>query len=166
MKLIDVILIFLIFVVLLFINNCDEINHGEDAQFIKIHFYYGFGNELNTFEKYYTKDLVLDGKIKIHFWLTSEEQEKILEKVITIGFFNFPETINNDSTRVRIDPDPGEQFLLIQYRNHIHGTSWFLPLPSDSPYTVPLTELTNFIIELIKKKPAYQALPPARGGYL
>jgi hypothetical protein len=39
-----------------------------------------FRNELNTYENTYQKDLVEDGVIKVRFWLTAEEQNKILDR--------------------------------------------------------------------------------------
>ena len=140
------------------------------SQFLKIHFYYGFGNELNTFEQTYTKDLVLDGYITVDFWLTEAEQESIRNKLQVVNFFSFPDTliypIVSDSIMVRIEPDPGWQFLRVVDENHDKIVYWRYPFPEGNEFVARMVELKNLIIDIIEAKSEYQALPPPRGGRL
>ena len=149
---------------------CEKNILEPDPQFLQIRFHYWFRNELNTFEQTYQKDLVQDGTAKTSFWLTSEEQGRILEKVQTINFFQFPDTIRyepgEDSIAVSISPDPGRQFLRVQYQEQDKTVSWYYPLPENNEYVPLLLELQDLVIEIIESKPDYQALPPARGGYI
>ncbi|MDZ7262309.1 MAG: hypothetical protein ONB05_09430, partial [candidate division KSB1 bacterium] len=139
-------------------------------QFLKIHFYYGFGNELNTFEQTYTKDLVMDGYITVKFWLTETEQQRILEKLWEVDFFHFPDTLKYrmgpDSVMVSFHPDPGWQFLRVAYQNADKMVYWRYPLPEGNKFVPLLQELVNLIITIIESKPEYKALPAARGGWI
>ena len=161
---------FFALIISVFFLKCEKNVLEPESQFLKIHFHYGLNNELNTFEQTYQKDLVLDGTVKIPFWLTAVKQEQILIKVQTIHFFQFPDTIKYkpeaDSIAVVMVPNPSRQFLRIQYHQQDKTVNWHYPLPEDNEYVPLLLELTGLIIEIIKSKPEYQSLPPARGWYV
>jgi hypothetical protein len=152
----------------LIIVGCSKTITEPDPQLLKIHCYYGFGNVLNTFEQTYTKDLVLDGYITVDFWLTEAEQESISNKLHVVDFFNFPDTmiyqIGPDSIMVRIEPDPGWQFLRVADENRDKMVYWRCPLPEGNEFVPRLVELKNLIIDIIESKPEYKKLPPAKGG--
>ena len=63
----------IIFTTLLFLTSCTdqsdkELNGRKEVeQIIKIHYKYDFTNEINTFSKTCTKDLVLDGVITMDY---------------------------------------------------------------------------------------------------
>jgi hypothetical protein len=140
-----------------------------EVQFIKIHFHYGFENELNTFELTYQKDLVMDGTIKTSFWLNQKEQNKIVEKIQAINFFDFPDTIKygeSDSIRIYVSPNPGRQFIRIKYQQFDKTVNWFSPLPESNSCTPILKDLMTFIIQIIEVNPEFEKLPPVQGGYL
>jgi hypothetical protein len=153
---------------LLIIAGCSKTIIEPDPQFLKIRFYYGFGNVLNTFEQTYTKDLVLDGYITVDFWLTEAEQESISNKLHVVDFFNFPDTliyqIDPDSIMVRIEPEPGWQFLRVADENKDKIVYWRYPLPEGNEFVPRLIELKNLIIDIIESKPEYADLPAAKGG--
>jgi hypothetical protein len=152
---------------LLIISDCSKTIIEPDPQLLKIHFYYGFGNELNTFEQTYTKDLVQDGYIIVRFWLTEAEQESISNKLQVVDFFNFPDTLiqmDSDSIMVWISPDPGWQFLRVADENRKKVVYWRYPLPEGNKFVSRLRELKNLIADIIESKPEYRALPPAKGG--
>ena len=139
-----------------------------DEQFLKLQFRYGFGNELNTYEMQFTKDLVLDGYVTIKFWLTTSEQESIANKLNEIDFKNLPDTLavfsNRDSTIVQVVPSPGRQFIKAKLNGFEKEVGYYIPLPDDDSATEKILELTDFIINIIQQKPEYQALPAPRGG--
>lgn len=140
-----------------------------DEQFLKIHFRYGFGNELNTFTQTYTKDLALDGYITISFWLTTAEQQQILGKMEALDFFNLPDTIRSavsGDTALIIHPDPGRQFLRVENTNANKEVSWYYPLPENDPAANAIIELSEFILNIIHSRPDYQKLPAPRGGWV
>ncbi len=153
---------------ILFVGNCSKTITEPDHQLLKIHLYYGFGNELNTFEQTYTKDLVQDGYITVKFWLTEAEQESIRNKLDVVDFFNFPDTliyqIGSDSIMVRIEPDPGWQFLHVADANRDKIVNWRYPFSVENEFVPRLVEFKNLIIRIIEAKPEYLALPPPRGG--
>lgn len=161
--------ILILLILVLGMNGCEK-SLNEPAtqtalQFLKIHLYYGFGNELNTFEQTYTKDLVMDGYITVSFWLNEEEQQSILNKLRAVDFFHFPDTIMY-RTDSGMYPDPGWQFLRVSYENKDKTVYWRYPLPEGNEFVPLLLDLINLIIDIIKSKPEYKALPPARGGRL
>lgn len=162
--------LFLLLSVCLIFIGCSKTITEPDPQLLKIHLYYGFGNELNTFEQTYTKDLVLDGYLTVDFWLTEAEQESIRNKLYVVNFFNFPDTliykIGSDSIMIRIEPDPGWQFLCVADENRDKIIYWRYPLPEGNEFVPRLVELKNMIITVIEGKPEYQAMPPSRGGHI
>ncbi len=153
---------------LIIIIACSKTITEPDPQLLKIHFYYGFGNQLNTFEQTYTKDLVLDGYITVDFWLTEAEQERISNKLDAVDFFHFPDTLtyqmDSDGIMVRMEPDPGWQFLRVADENRDKIVYWRYPLPDGNEFVPRLVELKNLIVDIIEAKPEYKALPPAKGG--
>jgi len=152
----------------LIIAGCSKTITEPDPQLLKIHLYYGFGNELNTFEQTYTKDLVLDGYVTVDFWLTEAEQESISNKLDAVDFFSFPDTLiyqmGSDSIMVRIEPDPGWQFLRVSDEDRDKIVYWRYPLPEGNEFVPRLVELKNLIIDIIESKPEYKKLPAAKGG--
>ncbi len=144
--------------------SCEEPT-APDEQLAMVHFHYYFRNELNTFDKTYQKDLVMDGVITADFWFTTEEQGEILAKAEQYHFYQLPDTIKQQEG-VRVEPDPGRQFLRIKHEEWDHTVSWYYPLPEDHGDVPDLRALHDFLIELIESKPAYESLPPARGGYI
>jgi len=153
----------------LFSFFCQDSMVEPEVQFVQIYFKYGFKNELNTFENTYQKDLILDGVIKVKFWLTAEEQNKILDKVNELNYFLLPDTLKyipRDSMIIFIEPNPGEQKLRIKHQSNDKTTIWTYPLNDDNDDIKALIELQNFIITIIESKPEYKRLPPRRGGYM
>ena len=63
---------FLVLVLLcLSLLSCQESSVEPEIQFVQIYLKNGFKTELNTFENTFQKDLVMDGVMKVKFWLTA-----------------------------------------------------------------------------------------------
>ncbi len=161
------------FILLLLINSCsDSINEPKkdivQNQDIKILYKYSFKDELNTYDLKLTKDLVLDGTITVDFWLTKEEQEKIISKLEEIDFYNLPDSLTwteADSIKPKIEPDPGKQILKIKYQNKEKQIYWYEINSYPKEYE-RIIQLTNTITDIISSKPEYKLLPLANGGYM
>jgi len=151
--------------VILFIS-CTETTIEPDPQFVQIFFKYGFNNELNTFNNTYKKDLVLDGSVTVTFWLTADEQNRILAKANEIDFFTLPDTLDGDSLLVVIEPNPGFQTIRIKSENNDNIVNWTEPVSHNDPFVIKTLELYRFIISIIEAKPEYKKLPQSRGSYL
>ena len=151
---------------LLMCYSCKDSVVEPEPQFVQIFFKYGFNNELNTFNNTYKKDLVLDGSITVTFWLTADEQNRILAKAKEIDFFTLPDTLEGDTTFVIIDPNPGYQTIRIKNENDDNTVQWIEPLNHNNSNFIKALELYNYIISIIEAKPEYKKLPPSRGGYL
>lgn len=152
----------------LIFSSCQDSSLEPDPQFVQIYLKYSFKNELNTFENTFQKDLVMDGTIKVKFWLTENEQNEIFEKAHSVNYFAMRDTFkytSPDSINIIISPDPGEQTLRIKYQSEDKTTVWlYPPLENDEEFN-HLLDLRQFIIAIIESKPAYRLLPPAKGGY-
>lgn len=146
--------------------TCSQSTTAPDApSLIRIHYQYGFKNELDTFKGVLQKDLVLDGVIKTPFSLTLEEQRTILDKALAVDFFAWPDTLHREAG-VWMSPDPSPDFLRVEYRDQEKRLVWFYPLDSRSAFSAPLIELTTLIRQIIESRPEYKKLPPARGAHL
>ncbi len=162
---------YLLFLVLfcLFLSSCKDSSVEPATQFAQIYLKYDFENELNTFDNTFQKDLIMDGVIKIEFFLTAEEQNQILEKAYSINYFSLPDTFKyipvNGITLIT-NPNPGEQVLRIKFQQKDKKIIWTYPLNEDNVEANDLMKLKDFIISIIESKPEYKKLPPAKGGYL
>ena len=124
---------FVLFFIALFLSSCKDNSVEPETQFVQIYFKYSFKNELNTFANTYQKDLVLDGVIKVKFWLTDEEQNNILDKLNSLNYFSLPDTFNyipQDS--ISPSPNPGKQILRIKYQQNDKKIIWTYPLNEDN----------------------------------
>lgn len=141
------------------------VENSAAPQLLQINYQYGYKDELNTFRGTYQKDLIMDGSIKIPFGLTADEQTMIIEKVLSINFFSFPDTIHRQAG-VLVFPDHSPDLLRIKYENQDKTVVWYYPRDPDSEYSAKLAELTKLIRQIIEAKSEYKKLPAARGGYL
>ena len=152
----------------LFLSSCQNSFINSENNNVQIYFKYGHKNVLNTFENTFQKDMVLDGVIKIKFYLTPEEQNQILIKANSINYFSLPDTfkyIPVNGVIKETDPNPGEQILRIKYHQRDKRIIWTYPLNDDFPKVKDLIELKNFIISIITSKPDYKKLPAPKSGY-
>lgn len=132
----------------------------------------GAKNELNTFKGTYTKDMVLDPSITVNLSLSKEELHKILQKMIKIDFFNYP-----DKFSVFVPPGKvvyrtihySSYYFKVEYDSKIKEIWWKNDIPimiNEDKKAKKLIELINLIINIIESKEEYKKLPEPRGGYL
>ena len=154
--------------------SCDEVSDNPRDRYFNILFRYGVGarNELNSFENTYTKDLILDGTVKIRLVLSTDDFYAIEGKLQSTGFFSFPDTL-----KAAVSDTPW-------YAIHPHSTYFFRVQTganiktlycADSVYPEffayyriryeKLQEIVRFIHDRLSMKPEIQRLPPARGSY-
>ena len=166
---IKMILILSIFLMVIFTNCSDkgQIEREEANQIIKILYKYGFANEINTFSKTCTKDLVLDGTITMDYWFHLEEQDTIIKVLEDIDFFSLPDTLSyqpDDSVVVSISPDPGIQSLRINYISQDKTVYWYIFNSYPSEYE-RILRITALLKEILESDSEYQSLPEPTGGY-
>ena len=158
LKIILILSISLIFV------SCNENSVEPNEQFVKILFKYNYKDELNTYDNYLVKDLVLDGLKKVKFWLTEEEQQKIENKINETNFYSLPDTII-DNSPVEISPN-FQQYLRIKINDQEKEITWKYITPEyQTENYKSIEKLSNYLIQIIESKPEYKALPPRNGGY-
>ncbi len=132
---------------------------------VNIIFKFGVGarNELNTFHGTYTKDLVIGGTVTARLILTTEELEKIEQKIIEVDFFNIPETFPLKEQ----SPIPDVNFyLMVNNGTATKEVSWSRNSEMDSGTEARLNQLAEFIYDIINEKPELKMLPPPNGAYL
>jgi len=162
-------LIFLLVVVLVSCSgNISEppFERNPVEQKIKIQYKYWFGDEINTFDKTLTKDLIIDGKVTIDFWFQEEEQNQLIDIVQETDFWSIKDTLlqNSDSVWIEIDPDPGIQSLTIEYADSLNTVYWFIVNDYEEEYQ-RIKRITKYIIDVIENDPEYKKLPPRNGTY-
>ena len=149
-------------------SNVEKYYRNEAEQVIKVHLKYGFADEINTFEKTCTKNLIEDGTVTIDFWFQPDDQDTIIKIMEEVDFFSIRDTISfnpQDSVAIVIDPDPGIQSLRIQYNNEDKTVYWFAT--NSYPEEIErICRLVNKIKEILNSDPEYQSLPEPTGGYL
>jgi hypothetical protein len=114
--------------------------------------------------------LVLDGTITAPFFLADADFDTIESKLVEIGFFDYPDTFIvglGDSIIGYIDPPVGAFFDVKQgsVTKTLFWVDGGFTLVVD-PRVEKLSEAFFLIRSIIESKPAYQRLPPARGGYI
>ncbi len=135
-----------------------------------INFVFKFGvaakNELDTFDGTFTKDLGNDGTITARMILSKEELRQIQLKLIELDFFSCPETfLLKEPLTV---PSFSYSLLVYNYTNTKYNTikevNWNEGNSiMDSVTATKLTQIANFLTNMIDEKPEYQKLPPANG---
>jgi len=154
--------ILMIFTVFGFIISCGE-NKTQTAdsieeQFIKIEFKYDKINELNTFNKTFTKNLLIEGPMQIPFGFTKAQQEIIIAKMDAIDFFWLPNSLLNQETSFII-PD-AQSIIKIEYGSIAHEVKWDgMPPKEFSKEHQRIVELANLIKSIVQQNPEYKKLP-------
>ena len=155
-----------------------NLNYKEDD----FNFIFSFGvqgkNNINTFNKTFTKDLVMAGQETISLNLSQEEKNIILEYVLDEKIFEL-----NGSFKEYLCVMPCDKMELYLYYNGMEKSlSWStnnIPILSfttdgsvefleneETKDVLKLEKLTRLILEIIKSKKEYKTLPEPTGGYL
>lgn len=142
-------------------------------QSTNFNFVFGYGvgakNELDTFEKTYTRDMVIDPPVKIKMSLTDEEMNKIYQKMLEINFFDFPDEF---SVTVPIGEATGmvtpcsSYYFKVSNESRIKELSWDDCITIKNERADKLRELIRYMESIIESKKEYKKLPTPRGGYL
>ncbi len=162
--------LFWIFIVGLLTFSCSEPTSPVPNRKFNLLFAYGPAarNVLNTFQDTYTKDLILDGTVTIHFVLKDIEFEEIKGKMNEIDFFAYPDTFTVTSDTVAMISRHRLYELMVQRDSTTKSLRWsdnIVTNPPDSA-AVKLKSLVTTIIGIIESHPEYSNLPQPRGGYM
>ncbi len=124
------------------------------------------GEKIDTFAGVATKDMVIGPDTTIALRLTEAELDTIYNKVIAIRFFDYPMFLWNDP---RTQMSPQESLHLeVRVGDVVKDLRWTTgePVPELVQQRKRLGELVGLIQRMVTSHAEYQALPPARGGYL
>jgi hypothetical protein len=146
----------------------DNTSPKSDFNFI---FQYGVtgGNELDTFQGTYTKDMVIDPPITINLSLSKEEMGSIYQKMLEIDFFNYPDDFT-------VTVPPGEltgmvtpyssYYFMVESKSGEKELKWEDKITNPDEKAGKLRELITLIRSMIESKEEYKQLPEAKSGYL
>ena len=145
-------------------NGCEEgvcIKNDESTNFNFIFKYgVGSGNELNTFDKTYTKDMIMDPSITIKFELSESELAGIYQKINDLKLFDKDE----EQTEENMFRTPClSYYLKAQIDSDQKELSWD---NCSGEISDKLQQFTDYIILIITSKEEYKELPTPKGGYL
>lgn len=168
--------VLIIFGVVLFgvkqLEETPKINVKSNFNFI---FKYGVDarNMLNTFEKTYRKDMIVDPFITVELSLPNEELDSIYQKMIEIDFFNYPDTfsIYLPGKGYGIHTPYYSYYFKVECDSIIKELWWedkieYYDKKLKDEKAKKLKELIKYIINIIESKEEYKKLPKPRGGYL
>lgn len=162
----DLAMNFIILCCTVFFSGCSLLNTtGHDEQFVKVHFRYFNGDEINTFTGKVIKDLI-PGKDSTSLWYTLEEQMMILSMADSINFFSFPDTIKHSKDHF-VQPYFGPAKLRIKFGNKDKTVVICSPCSNEFiEYHNSFVKFFIFITTLTYEKNEYKNLPGVHGGYL
>jgi hypothetical protein len=131
---------------------------------------YGVGgrNEMNTFHGTLTKDLIVDSSITISFRLSNDELSVIRDRLYSIRFFDYPDTMKTQhkGRHIKKFVAPHDTyFLRVQLGTQTKAVFWEDSDLSDDARAIALRSTIKLIRGIIETRPEYQRLPKARGGY-
>jgi hypothetical protein len=134
-------------------------------------FRYGVGakNELDTFEKTYTRDMIVDPSVKIKMELTDGEMVEIYQKMMEINFFDYPDKFSVTvpaGESFGMETPCSSYYFKAAYKSTIKEVSWDDCITYKDQGADKLRELIRYIENVIESKEEYKRLPTPRGSYL
>ena len=125
-------------------------------------------SELNTFEGYFQKDMVIEDPAITNISLTQEDLNRIYLKMEEIGFFSYPSVI--DTTPRGFAWGEGtpysKYYLKIQNGTRIQRVRWTSRYLTNKRRYHDVMDLAHLIWEIIESTPEYQRLPKTSAGYM
>ena len=124
-------------------------------------FKYGVGaiNELNTFDKTFTKDMIMGSPIKVNLKLSENELNNIYEKINELRLFSK----SPESSQANAFVTPCSSYSLkVQENTDQKELSWN---NCRGKISDEFQQFSNFVVSLIESKEEYKNLPVAKGGY-
>jgi hypothetical protein len=138
-------------------------DQDHDPQKLQIYVHMGYHDDIDTFQGFLQKDLVPE-TIRIPFWLSTREQEIILDKLERCRFLSFPDTIRGEPGRTQ-SPDFGAQVIRVKYGDKEKSVVWSGPPERSFKYMSLLYAIRSLIFDIAVSRPEYKALPQAKGGF-
>lgn len=127
-------------------------------------------NVLDTFRGTFTKDMVIDPPITVKLRLTEEELDRIHQKMLEIGFFQYPTSFRVRvlpwESRCIVEPYSSHHFKVISHGHVVKQLWWDDEICNENEKADNLRELIRLICEIIESKPEYEKLPEPRAGYI
>jgi len=153
---------------LLVLSGCHTTPPRESG--FNLIFRYGVGakNELNTFDRTYTRDMVQDPSITVKLSLSEEEVDSIYQEMMEIDFFDYPDNFSivppTSESRGIVTPYYSYYFK-VQRDSGTKELWWEDEIVYEDMKADRLRELINLIWDIVKSKDEYKALPEPTGGY-
>jgi hypothetical protein len=126
-------------------------------------------NELNTFERTYTKDMVMDPSITVELSLTEAELDRIYQKMVEIDFFDYPDEFSvpvEEGELVTIVTPYSSYYFKVEYDSAVKELRWEDEIVNPDEKAERLRELIQLIRDIIESKEEYKELPAPTSGYM
>jgi hypothetical protein len=125
-------------------------------------------NELNTFERTYTKDMVMDPSITVELSLTEAELDRIYQKMVEIDFFDYPDEFSvpvEEGELVTIRTPYSSYYFKVEYDSTVKELWWEDEIMNPNDEANKLRELIQLIRDIVESKEEYKELPKPTSGY-
>jgi hypothetical protein len=124
---------------------------------------------LDTFNGTLTKDLISEPAFTIPFHLPHEQMIAVFEKMVQIGFFDYPAIFSIPTPRFNqawVIQTPAERYhILVRNGTASKTLDWIDEIREpDSREAQNLRALFEIITDMISSSPEYQHLPARNGG--
>ena len=128
----------------------------------------GVGNELNTFNGTYTRDMVMDPTITVNLSLSEEELDIIYQKMLEIHFFDYPDefSVSTAAGSFAIMTPYSSYYFRVEYNSSVKELRWKDEIINPDEKADRLKELIKLIRDIIESKEEYKSLPEPTGGYM
>ena len=123
-------------------------------------------NELNTFNGTYRKDMVADPSITIDLSLSQEELDRIRQKMVEVGFFDYTEPLFPESIGVAPAIPAMGYYFKVEYGSKGNELQWTPKYTDNKGRADKLRELIKLITDIIESKEEYKKLPEPTSAYL
>lgn len=119
-------------------------------------------NVIDSFNGIVVKDLIIDGTAEAEITFTNEELKSIYEHMVKINILETKDL--NKDTGCQIEPH-GDDTWKIRTAGNEKTIEWSGKYCDATEDVELLMDLRNFVLEIVKAKEAYKALPEPEGAY-
>lgn len=119
--------------------------------------------KIDTFTDAVVKDLVMDGVVDAAIALTNEEMRDIYSKMVALDMMGKLDFEDDEHAQCATEPEIRTEWII-----HLNGdlnTIRYTTLCSNTPDSLVIMELQDYIHEIVAAKEEYKKLPESNGYY-
>ena len=119
--------------------------------------------KVDTFTDTVVKDLVMDGVVEAPIALTEEEMRDIYSKMVALDIMGKMDFEDDENAQCATEPELRTEWII-----HLNGdlnTIRYATFCRDTPDSLAITELQDYVHSIVTVKDEYQKLPESNGYY-